>query len=138
MSAAGQQSALAHNKHLVVRWFDEVWNQGRRETILELYAPQAVLHDGTHTYNGVEEFMRFYDNLRAQFSQFSIKPLVQLAEDDLACVHWDVDCVHTASGTPVHLTGISIVRVKDGLFVEAWQNWDAAGLTAQLPPAPAA
>jgi hypothetical protein len=25
------------------------------------------------------------------------------------------------------------VRIKDGQFIEAWQNWDAAGLTQQLP-----
>ena len=32
----------------------------------------------------------------------------------------------------VSAAGISIVRVKDGRFIEAWQNWDAAGLAAQL------
>jgi len=32
----------------------------------------------------------------------------------------------------VQLTGTSIVRVKDCQFVEGWQNWDAAGLAAQL------
>jgi hypothetical protein len=31
------------------------------------------------------------------------------------------------------------VRVENGVFAEAWQNWDAASLGAQLngqPPAP--
>jgi len=133
MSPASPQSSLEQNKHLVIRWFDEVWNQGRRETINELYATGCVLHDGANAYRGPEEFIRFHDVLRAQFSEFSIKPIISLAEGDLACVHWSVDCRHTASGKPVHLTGMSIVRIRDGRFVEAWQNWDAAGLPAQLP-----
>ena len=133
MSSASPQSISDQNKRLVMRWFDEVWNQGRRAAIAELYPSECVLHDGANTYCGPEEFTRFHDSIRAQLSQFSIKPIVALAEDDLACMHWSVDCVHTASGKPVHLTGMSIVRVKDGKFVEAWQNWDAAGMAAQIP-----
>jgi hypothetical protein len=86
-----------------------------------------------HHLSRPEEFTRFYDKLRAEFSKFSIRPIVSLAEGDLACVHWTVECVHTASGTPVRLTGTSVVRISNGQFVEAWQNWDAAGLAAQLP-----
>jgi predicted SnoaL-like aldol condensation-catalyzing enzyme len=133
MSYANAPSSLQGNKAVVIRWFDEVWNQGRRETIRELFAAQGVLHDGAITYQGPEEFTRFYDKLRAEFSKFSLRPIVSLAEGDLACVHWTVECVHTASGTPVRLTGTSVVRISNGQFVEAWQNWDAAGLAAQLP-----
>jgi len=56
-----------------------------------------------------------------------------LAEADLVCAHWRIDCLYRATHTPVAITGISICRVKDGHFVEAWQSWDAAGLAAQLP-----
>ena len=133
MSYANPQSSLEWNKAVAIRWFEEVWNQGRRETIRELFAPQGILHDGADTYRGPEEFTRFHDKLRAEFSKFSIRPIVSLAEGDLACVHWSADCVHTASGTPVHLTGTSVARISNGQFVEAWQNWDAAGLAAQLP-----
>jgi hypothetical protein len=34
------------NKALAKRWFEEVWNHGRRETIRELLAPDAVIQDG--------------------------------------------------------------------------------------------
>jgi hypothetical protein len=88
MSHGNAQLALEGNKALVLRWFDEVWNQGRRETIKELFAAQGVLHDGVSTYRGPEEFTAFYEKLRAQFSKFSIRPIVSLAEGDHACVHW--------------------------------------------------
>lgn len=132
MPSASPQFVLEQNKRLLMRWFDEVWNQGRRETIEELYASECVLHDGANAYRGPAEFTRFYDALRAQFSQVSVKPLVTLAENDLVCLHWSVDCLHTATSETVHLTGITIGRIRDGKFVEAWQNWDAAGLATQI------
>jgi predicted SnoaL-like aldol condensation-catalyzing enzyme len=132
MSTANAPSSLERNKALVIRWFDELWNQGRRETIKKLFAAQGVLHDGASTYNGPEEFTSFYDKLSAEFSKFSIRPIVSLAEGDFACIHWSANCVHTSSGKPVRLTGTSVVRISNGQFVEAWQNWDAAGLAAQL------
>jgi predicted ester cyclase len=132
MSAPQTQSVLEHNKALLVRWFDEVWNQGRRATIHELLAADSVLHDGNEDLRGPDEFMKMHDDLRAQFSQFSIQPIKALAEGDLSCLHWSVDCVHTATGRKIHLTGTSIVRVNNDQFVEGWQNWDKAAMNAQL------
>ena len=132
MSAPQTQSVLEHNKALLVRWFDEVWNQGRAATIHELFGRECVLHDGDRQYRGPEEFIEFHDGLRAQFSQFFVKPIESLAEGDLASIHWRADCVHTETGKKIRLTGTSIVRIKDGQFVEAWQNWDKAAVDAQL------
>ena len=115
-----------------MRWFDEVWNQGRVATIHEVLARDCVLYDGDQVYRGPDEFKKFHDDLRAQFSQFSITPIEKLAEGDLACMHWRVECVYTATGQRIHLTGTSIVRVKEGHFVEAWQNWDKAVVDAQI------
>jgi predicted SnoaL-like aldol condensation-catalyzing enzyme len=132
MSSAGSQSISERNKALMVRWFEEVWNQGRIETIKELLGNQCVINDGSATMRGPEGFTQFHDHLRAQFTDFSIRPLVSLAEDDLVCVRWSAAFVHKESGRPVNLTGTTIGRVQNGQFVEAWQNWDAAGLAAQL------
>jgi len=133
MSSASQPlSTQEQNKHLVLRWFEEVWNQGRRETIFELFPADAVLHDGETNFRGPEEFCRFYDTLRSQFSDFRITPIVTLAEGDLACLHWRDDFRHTATAQPIQVTGTSVVRVENGRLTEAWQNWDAASLNAQL------
>ena len=132
MSTSQQQTISEQNKALLHRWFEELWNQGRLETIKELFAKDGVLHDGADTYRGPEEFMRFYNALRLEFSNVRILPIVSLSENDLACVHWSADGKHTATGKPVHITGMSIVRIKNGQFVEAWQNWDAAGAAKQV------
>jgi predicted SnoaL-like aldol condensation-catalyzing enzyme len=132
MSTAQPQTTTEQNKQLILRWFDEVWNQGRRETIYDLFAPDAVLHDGATNFHGPDEFCRFYDALRAQLSDFRVTPIVSLAEGDLVCLHWSVAARQTSSGKPLQITGTSVVRIHDGRFVEAWQNWDQASQAAQL------
>jgi predicted SnoaL-like aldol condensation-catalyzing enzyme len=139
MSASHALTSLDQNKQLVIRWFEEVWNKGNRDTIAQLLAHDGVIYDGATAIHGPAEFEKFYDRLRAQFSNFKISPVLVLAEGDLACIHWFCVSKHNATGKTTQITGTSIVRIKDGRFVEAWQNWDAAGLAAQLsdqPPAP--
>jgi predicted ester cyclase len=132
VSAPQPISALDQQKHLVNRWFEEIWNQGRREVIFELFAPECILYDGDKAIRGPEEFAAFYDNLQSQFSDIRITAHTMLSEGDLASLRWSVRCRHKASGRDVSLSGISIVRIREGRFVEAWQNWDEAGLAAQL------
>jgi len=133
MTAPQTQSIQEQNKQLLARWFDEVWNQGRRKTIHEIYGADAVLHDGKNRYRGPDEFCRFYEAMRAQFKDISIKPILALAEGDLACSHFSVGCTHIASGKPVEFTAMVIVRISDRKFTEAWQNWDAAAIKQQVP-----
>jgi len=125
-------SASEHNKHLVHRWFEEVWNQGNTALIAELFAPDCVLYEGSLQIHGPQEFMRFHDSLREQFTDIRVTSGISLSEGDLASLRWTVECRDKSSGKNVTATGISIVRIKDGRFVEAWQNWDQAGVAAQL------
>jgi predicted SnoaL-like aldol condensation-catalyzing enzyme len=132
MYAPQPQSTLEQNKQLLARWFEEVWNQGHREVIHKVFGADAVFRDGKNTYRGPDGFCEFYDAMRKQFSNFSIKPIVGLAEHDLVCSHVSVECEHIESKTKVQFTAIAIVRVANGQFAEAWQNWDQASLAAQL------
>jgi predicted SnoaL-like aldol condensation-catalyzing enzyme len=137
MSASPAASTLDQNKQLTIRWFEEIWNQGNRDIIPQLFAQDGVIYDGSTIIRGPAEFERFYDRLRAQFSHVKISPVLVLAEGDLVCIHWFCEVKHAATGKSAHITGTSIVRVKDGRFVEAWQNWDESGLAAQLSGQPA-
>jgi hypothetical protein len=131
-------TTLEHNKALARRWFDEVWNQSRRDTIFELFGPECVLYEGHTPIRGPQEFADFHDRIRAQFDDIHIEPGVSVAENDLVSLRWTVSGVHKVTGKSAKVTGISMVRIKDGRFIEAWQNWDAAGMAAQLSEAPPA
>jgi len=133
MSADAPPSTREQNTALLLRFFDEVWTQGRRESIKELFAKTGVLHEGGKHLHGPAEFTHVYDIMYAQFSEFSFKPIVSLGEGDLVCVHWSCSCVHVSTRTPVSITGTSVARIKDGQIIEGWQNWDAASLASQIP-----
>jgi predicted ester cyclase len=62
-----------------------------------------------------------------------------IAEGDKVAVRCSVRGKHTgntlgitATQTPVEFTGMSIVRIKDGKIVEAWNNFDFMKMYRQL------
>ena len=126
-------------RNLGNRWFEEVWNKGRRQAIGEMLAADGVLHDGELDSVGPEGFQPFFDRLNAAFSDFHVVVEDTIVEGDKACHRWRCTCRHTgdglgmpATGKTVHVTGISIVQVKDGMVIEGWQNWDMLGMLEQI------
>jgi steroid delta-isomerase-like uncharacterized protein len=133
------------SKQLLVNFFEEVWNKGRREVIDQLIASDCIIHDGESTSTGPEGFKPFYDSMHVTFSNFRVTPRESVTEGDMTCLRWSVIMRHSgeglgmpASGKEVRATGISLVRIKDGKFVEAWQNWDMLGVIQQIHEAPPA
>jgi predicted ester cyclase len=119
------------NQRLVLAWFEEVWNKDRRQAIAEMLAPDFVMHDGETNVPGVAGFEAYFDQIRSTFSNMRLKVEELVGEGDTICARWSVDAEHTGSGMGVdptgktaHTTGLSLVRVANGKFVEAWQNWD--------------
>src|SRR6202022_1329899 len=106
-----------------------------REVIDELMIPDCTIHDGATAITGPAEFKLFYDRMRASFSDMRVIPHHGFGADGYACLRWTAKMRHTggglgipATGKAVEATGICIVRIVDGRFAEAWQNWDMLGL----------
>jgi len=131
------------NKALIKRWFEEVWNQGRAETIEQLLAGNCVIHgladpSGAEV-RGPEEFRVFHTQFREAFPDMVVTVEDTIAEDDLVVARCSVRGKHSgdslgfkATHAPVEFTGIAIVRVQDGKFVEAWNNFDFMKMSQQL------
>ena len=121
------------------RWFEEVWNRGRREAIAEMMTPECVIHDGETDSTGPEGFYAFFDRISTTFSEMHVTVNDTIAEGDLACVRWTCTAKHTGgalgifpTGKMIHITGITILRATNGKVVEAWQNWDMLGMMEQI------
>ena len=121
------------------RWFEQVWNEGRREAIAEMLAPNAVVHEGGADTTGPAGFYPFFDRIRATLSAMHVSIEDSIADGDKICVRWSCTGKHTgeglgipATGAAIHVTGITIVRVADGMMVEGWQNWDMLGMMEQI------
>jgi len=80
------------------RWFEEVWNRGRREAIAEMIAPDGVIHDGATDSTGPEGFYPFFDRMHETFSDIRLTLEDTIAESDAACVRWSCTMKHTGGG----------------------------------------
>ena len=133
------------NKALAKRWFEEVWNEDRRETNRELLAAEAVIQEGNDASVRPEGFYPFFDRMQATFSDIHVTIHDAISEEDEVCARWSIQMRHTGNGMGIpatnkvlHSTGISVIRVAGGRFVAGWQNWDMLGLMQQIKDEPVA
>jgi steroid delta-isomerase-like uncharacterized protein len=130
------------NIPLMRRWFQEVWNEGRIQTVRDLLAPNAVAKGqrGTEAeIRGPEEFVKFVNEIRGSFSEMKLTIEDILGADDKVVVRWSATMTHTGhalgfppSGKSVRIGGISIARILNGKIVEGWDNWDQLGMLEQI------
>jgi steroid delta-isomerase-like uncharacterized protein len=131
------------NKALIRRWFEEVWNQGRADTIDELVDDNIVIHGladkDDNVVEGVHAFREFHRQFHGAFPDMAITVEDVIAEGDRVAARCSVRAKHTgetlgiaASNFPVEFDGIAIVKIKDGKFVEAWNNFDFLKMNRQL------
>ena len=134
----------------VVRtWFEEVWNQGRAESIDRILAADAVAHGlpGGST-RGPAAFKPVFDAFRGAFPDLNIAVERTVTEGDVVAAYCHVTGTHTgdalgvpATGKRVDFHGMTIVRVVDGTMREGWNCFDFLTMYQQLgtlPPMPEA
>ena len=130
------------NVRIMQRWFQEVWNEGRIETVYELFAAEAVAHgqeSAEGELRGPQEFERFVQKIRGAFSEIQLTVEDVFATDDKGVLRWSGVMKHTgnalgmpASGRTVRLRGITVVRFANGKIAEGWDNWDQLGMLQQI------
>jgi predicted ester cyclase len=115
-------------------WFQEVWNGRRADRIGAYLAPHGVVYAVDETgadAKGPEAFRAFQQRFLDAFSDvhFTMHDVVEAGP--AAAGRWSARLTHSGSGlgvpptgATVTLTGMSMIRVEDGLVVEAWNEWD--------------
>ncbi len=133
---------MSSNKVVARRWFEEVWNRRDASAISRMFAEDGIAHglasDGG-PLTGPEGFLPFHRAFIESFKDLRIEIDDLVEEDDKVAVRWHVTGTHTGHGlgvTPrgkaMTVTGMSILRTRDGLIVEAWNNFDVLGMHRQL------
>jgi steroid delta-isomerase-like uncharacterized protein len=137
---------MAGNASLIRRWFEEVWNQGREETIDRMCAKDAVgLGQAQHgvEIHGPEHFKQLWRIIRGAFSNIHINIHDTIEQDDTVVARWTMTMIHTgtfigvkATNKRIEINGISIQRFANGRIVAAWDNWDQLALMVQIGAVP--
>ena len=130
------------NVALIHRWFEEVWNKGRAEAIDEMFAVEGIAHGLGETgfvVEGPAGYKPFFEKLRGAFPEFELTIEDTIVEEDQVAARWTARMTHRgdqlgipATGRQAVVTGMSIVRIRNGQIIEAWNNWDILGLMQQI------
>jgi steroid delta-isomerase-like uncharacterized protein len=134
------------NIAIAKRWFNEVWNQRRIATITEIFAPNGISHgaavDGSDL-RGPASFLALYESLIAAFPDMKLTVEDAIAQDDKVLIRWTATMRHTgdalgiaATNKPVAFGGMTLVKMANGKFIEAWDHWDKLGMLQQLGVVP--
>jgi predicted ester cyclase len=134
------------NKALFRRWFDEVWNQGREDTIDELFAATAIAHgigENEQPLTGPSQFKPFVRNMRGAIPDIHIAIEQLVAEGDWVSCRVSLTGTHSGPGLGVNPTGgaikiggIVLARIQNGQIVGGWNSWDQLGLLRQIGALP--
>ena len=133
---------VEENVALMRRWFKEVWNEGRVQTIYDLMA-ENVIGIGQDA-PGIEirspaDFVALYNRLRGAFPNIKFTLEDIFGVDDKVVVRWSAVMTHTgdhlgipATNKPVRITGITIAQIEKGKITRGWDNWDQLAMAQQL------
>ncbi|HTL15824.1 MAG TPA: ester cyclase [Patescibacteria group bacterium] len=131
------------NKTLAHEWFEEVWNKCQVTAIDRLLAEEAVAHglvdeDGSEL-RGPAGFKPFFLKFTKAFPDIHVEVADTVSEGDKIAARCIVTGTHQgdalgmpASLRPVRFTGMTILRIREGKIVEAWNNFDFQSLSEQI------
>jgi steroid delta-isomerase-like uncharacterized protein len=126
---------LPTHRDLVRRWFEDVWNAKRDETVRELLAEGAVCHMEGGDFVGPERFLETRNALLAAFPDVRVEVEDAVADGNQAVVRWKAVAHHRgellgipASGRKVEFRGMTWMVFEDGKIVEGWDSWNLGGL----------
>ncbi len=131
--------SVEQNKAIVLRFFEEAFNQGNLAVIDELIAPRLVYHAPDGDISGLDGTKQLVAGVRTAFPDFQVRPQDVVTEGDKVVIRFTDSGTHQAegmgippTGKQVTWTGIDIFRITDGKIVEGWGIVDSLGLMQQL------
>jgi steroid delta-isomerase-like uncharacterized protein len=128
------------NDRLARRWFEEVWNQRRTETVYELLTPDSICQSEAGPLRGPEAFLdHVYRPFVAAFPDLRVTVEATVSDGDDVVVRWRVNATHTGDALPfprtgrrVTVRGMTWIRYRDGKMAEGWDCWNQTGLIEAL------
>ena len=127
------------NRALAKRWFQEVWNDRKADTIDELLSADAIGHmEGMET-RGTADFKKVREGLLDAFPDLRVIVEEIVAEGDNVVIRWRVNGSHhghglgfAPSGRAADFRGMTWLRFAGGRIVEGWDSWNQGALLQSL------
>ena len=127
------------NRALAKRWFEEVWNRRRTETVDELLAQEGVGHMEGGDVRGPEAFKAVRADLLRAFPDMRGEIEDTVAEGDHVVIRWNVRGTHGGEGLGAQPTGRSVdfrgmtwMTFRGGKLIEGWDSWNLGLLLQRI------
>jgi steroid delta-isomerase-like uncharacterized protein len=132
-------STAETNKALARRYWQELWNEKRREALDELTREPVKLHFPVGQAHRPPSLTAWFETALRAFPDVHFDVLDMIAEGDMVVTRWRYHATNTGpflgrppTGRAVTDEGITTLRFEDGKVVEEWVVQDSLGLLKQL------
>lgn len=127
-----------------LRWFEEVWNQRRTETIDEFLTADSIAETEDGVLRGPDEFKKqVHAPMLDAFPDLHVDVEGTVTEDDSVVIRWKATGTHQgdglgikATGRPIVIRGITWHRFRDDKLVGGGDYWSQESLKRQLQDTP--
>ncbi|BDI29646.1 hypothetical protein CCAX7_16970 [Capsulimonas corticalis] len=137
---------MEDNETLIRRWFEQLWNDKRVETIDEIFAPDGVsygmLEGGVPTY-GREHWKQVHAAFCAAIPDLHIELLSIISSGDQVAVRFVATGVNSgpfqgipASNEAVRIDGMCTALIRNGQILEGRNVIDMLGFLQQIGASP--
>ena len=127
------------NALLARRWFEEVWNKKRDETVTELLDPNIVGYMEGVDVRSPDDFLKARAGLLDGFPDLQVTVDDVVSEGDNVVVRWSASGTHKGAGLGippskrrVSFRGMSWIVFENGRIVKGWDSWNLGQLFSQL------
>ena len=121
------------------RFFEEVWNQRRDDTLRELMDPKIHGFMEGLEVRSVEDFENARRELLAAFPDMKVTVEDVVAEDENVVVRWNVKATHTGAvmdlaptNRNVSFRGMTWMVFRGGKMIAGWDAWNQGALLQSL------
>jgi steroid delta-isomerase-like uncharacterized protein len=141
----GEHAMSEHNKDVVRRLLEEVWNKGNLSIVDEFFTPNYEHHDpSTPDFGrGPESEKKLATFYRNAFPDVRLTIEDIIAEGDTVMARWSCRGTHKGdlrgiapTGKQINISGVTVARLSNGKVAESYVNWDALGMMQQLGVVP--
>ena len=144
-SGRGTDMSTEENKEISWRLQEEVFGQGKLESVDELVAPDYVSHapGDPELSRGPEDIKEIVRAYHSAFPDINFTVEKQVAEGDMVVTRWIARGTHRGefmgvppSGNHIEVSGMSMDRISGSRIVENWNNWEALEMMRQIGAIP--
>lgn len=120
-------------RSIVLRYFEEVWNQRKLAAIHDLLDPAFIGHErNADDVIGLNNLHLVANTFSQNFPNATFTVIKAVAEENMVAVHLCFEAEHRQTGRPVKVSGMIFVQLREGKIVETWSNWDEYGMFQQI------